>query len=99
MQNRVTLGYVLGYALVVVGTGEPGAVVIDILNIDNDLGGVGVGRAAKVLGTDDQLVGILEKVKTRLENIRHCEIDLEYLCCGCFIGASSQIKVIRGFIF
>jgi hypothetical protein len=47
--------------LVIVGTGEPGAIVIDILNIDNDLGGVGIGRAAKVLSTDDQLVRILEK--------------------------------------
>ncbi len=68
MQNRVTLGNIFGNALIVVCTGEPRAVVVDVLDVDDHLSRVGVGRTAKILSSDDQLVRILKRKTNYLVN-------------------------------
>jgi len=44
------------YYLIVVCTWESWTVIIDVLNIYNNLCGVGIGWAAKILGSNDQFV-------------------------------------------
>ena len=56
LKNGVSFWNILGYALVVVGTREPWAVVVNVLNVDNHLRRVRVWRAAQVLSAYDQLV-------------------------------------------
>ena len=60
LQDGVAFRHILGNTLVVVGAWKPGAVVVHILDVDDHLGRVRVWRTAEVLGSNDQLVGVLE---------------------------------------
>ena len=60
MQDGITFGDIFSYTLVVVCTGKPWTVVVDVDNVYNDLSCIGIGWATQILSTNDQFVRVLK---------------------------------------